>query len=432
MNNHYPQQQNSKGAALLIFVVLFLFGSLTLSVLLSKSIYADLAGARVLQNSKQSYYTALAANEDMAYRYLNNLTPDLTEVVTIAGITATSTVVYDGVSDSYTITSEGSKDEAVRSSQITIRVTDGTSFGAGLQSGEGGISLQNTATVYGDIYANGDVIGANSNIIYGDVVSAGPDGLIDGVHATGSAYANSIGISRSTLIEGDAYYQSINLGNTTVWGSTHPGSTDLATTALPIPDSVILAWEAEAEAGGTYSGPCPYVIESDVSIGPLKVPCDMEIDKNGTEVTLTGPIWVEGNLTITKGEIIVDGSLVDTMVPFIAHDASDPSSSKITAANGISFSSDSGDSYTLLISMNADGENGGSDKAISVKNSSNGEMIVYASHGIIEIENNTTLRQGTAYRIEAKNSAQVRFKKGLIIPDGATGTFSISSWSEVE
>src|SRR3989344_2148337 len=111
----------------------------------------------------------------------------------------------------------------------------------------------------GIVFSSGPIMGHNSNIVRGDVISAGPSGLADGIHATSSVYAHTISNSN---IDKDAYYTTIS--GTNVGGVSYPGSPDQATSSLPISDAKIDEWKAEALAGGTYSSPCPYTISGTV------------------------------------------------------------------------------------------------------------------------------------------------------------------------
>lgn len=434
-------QTNTHGAALLFFVMFFMAASIPLVFLMSKSIYADLAAYRILNESKLSYMSALSANEDIAYRYLSNLLPDSVETITIGGVPVTSTIVYDGVSDTYTVTSSATLNSVVRDVEVVLQVSNGVTFNFGLQSGQGGLEMHNTSQIIGNVHSNGTITG-DGNMIKGDVISAGATGFVGGIHATGSVYSNTIdanGVS-DTEIDGDAYYQTIDLGDVTVHGTTHPGSPDVATATFPISDDVIFDWEAEAEAGGTYSGPCPYVIQSDTTIGPLKIPCDFKIEKNNTDVYLTGPIWVTGDFSTKNGPVIhVDPSLPDTIVPIIADDPSDRiTGSTVSIENSTNFLGASGVSHVLVISMNEDEEvnyPSGTTIALNGGQSGQGDVIFYAPHGRASVSNSGRFTELTAYTIEMSNSVKVIFDSGLANPNfqgGPSATFSIISWDEVE
>ena len=96
---------------------------------------------------------------------------------------------------------------------------DVISFHFGIQSGDGGFTLDNTSSISGNVYSSGPIIVSNQNYIYGDVISTGASGLVYGIHATSSAYAHTIGnASRSTVIDKNAYYATTRV-NTTVGGT---------------------------------------------------------------------------------------------------------------------------------------------------------------------------------------------------------------------
>jgi len=70
----------------------------------------------------------------------------------------------------------------------------------------------------------------------------------------------------------------------------------------PLPNIDIAYWKAQAEAGGTcrtsFSGsdpPCPNFSGPALSLGPIKINGDLAVR---TELTVTGPIYVTGRLTI--------------------------------------------------------------------------------------------------------------------------------------
>jgi hypothetical protein len=171
-----------------------------------------------------------------------------------------------------------------------------------------------------------------------------------------------------------------------------------------------------------------------VILGPKKIPCDLVIDKPGIVVTIKGPVWATGNITLSKGELRVDSSLSGKIIPLISDKTTDRiGSSLVSVQTGASFTSATGNSYIMLISMNKSGETGGGNTAIDVVNNSAGELLVYAPHGTLYLQNNIALRQATAWKIMAQNSSIVRYKTGLLNPSftsGPSGTFAIQDWNE--
>lgn len=291
------------------------------------------------------------------------------------------------------------------------------SFHYGVQTGQGGFTLDNTSFITGNVFSSGSVIGSNKNYIYGDVISAGPSGLVYGVHATSSVYAHTIGnASQQTIIDKNAYYATTKT-NTTVTGSSFPNSTDQATTTLPISDTQINQWETEAAAGGTAST-CSngsYNISSGtMNLGPIKIPCDLNITGSSV-VTVSGPLWVTGNITIKNSSVVkMAATLGAQNVAIIADNpANQLTSSKIEAENTVTFqNSGTPGSSVFLISQNKSAEMGGNEEAIELNNSATA-FVAYAAHGRINISNSISLKEVTAYKISLKNSANIVYDTGL-------------------
>lgn len=439
MNNRIQQQQRGipqKGAALLLFVVFFVFTSLTLVLTIARGAYDDLVSYRALASSKASLYAAEAGIEDAIYRHRQGENYSSSETFTIAGVTVTTT--RNLVIDTYEILAEGNAQNAVRNSTIDLSVGVGASFNFGLQAGNGGIFMENNSTIRGNVFANGTVEGANNNIVYGDVISAGPSGIVDSVHATGSVWANRI---ESADVDKDAYYQTIV--GTTVGGVSYPGSPNQATATMPITDAMITGFESDAAAGtviASTSASCSsgkYAIGSDVTIGPIKIECDLEISGNSTDVYLAGAVWVTGNITIKNNpNIRIDSSVTGKSVAFIADKTTNrTTSSKITLENNAVFSGYGTGSYILMISQNNSRELGGSEVAVAMKNNATGAVLLYAAHGEILVENGSGLKEVTGYYIHTQNNTQIIYESGiasLLFTSGPGGGYAVQSWREVE
>ncbi len=251
------------------------------------------------------------------------------------------------------------------------------------------------------------------------------------ISATGTAYAHTIS---NSLIEGDAYYQ--NISGTTVWGTMYPGSTDQASSTLPISDEYVTAWESAAAGGGIISSPCPYTINSDVTLGPVKIGCNLVISGDPI-ITLLGPVWVSGNISVSNTATIrIDPSLGKTSIPIVADNLSNRlTSSKINLTNSVVFEDSGTDgSYILLISQNNSAESGGAENAITIGNSVSGELLLYSGHGTIQMNNSANLREVTGYKVSLANTANVVYQTGLaslLFSAGPGGSFSISLWREI-
>lgn len=419
------------GQAMITAVVLLLFVSVAIMLGLGSSVIKDTKIAQDFVKSKQSYLAAESGVEDIAYRVKKSLVFGSSEVLVLNGATTTTTITDVGANKD--VLASSSLDSLVRKVRTQVSAaTTGVGFVYGMQVGEGGVALENSAEVVGNLYSNGPITGQNSNIVRGDAISAGPSGLIDGVRATSTGRAHTI---TNSTIDGDAYYQSIS--GTTVGGTSYPGSADQATTSMPIAESTIDDWEAGALAGGVINSPCPYEIDTNTTIGPIKINCDLKITNDPT-ITLAGNVWVAGNIEVTnKVTMQVVSSYGSKSIVVIADNPSNrTTSSKIKLTNTSTYlGSGSGNSYVMLLSRNRDSKLGGGNKAIEVSNTATGDLLVYTSEGEVEMSNNTNMKEVTAYKIRAKNSTKVVYEIGLastLFSAGPSGGSSISGWREVQ
>lgn len=422
--------ESEGGQAVLFAVVFFVIGSLFLLYGIASPVLSGRALARAAQDSQQSFFASEGSLEDAVYRAKNVLPLSSVETLALGGAFATTTVT--SVLDTKEIVALGESSDLVRVSKTVLQLGEGANFNFGLQADAGGIILENNSEVVGSVYTNGTVFGFNSNLVRGEVISAGPAGVINGVHSTSSAYAHTI---QNSTIGGNAYYQTIS--GSTVTGTLFSGSTDQPTTTLPISDEMVEGWKSEAAAAGTISSPCPYTITSGtVTLGPTKINCDLNVTNTAT-ITLAGPLWVSGNINFANTATFrVGPSLQNKSVPIIADNPGDRlTSSKITLQNSTTYIGNGTNSFILLLSQNRSAEAGGGEEAIEVKNSASGAVLVYAGHGEVELENSVNLKEVTAYRIRAKNSAKVIYESGLanlLFTAGPSAGFSIESWKEVE
>ena len=61
--------------------------------------------------------------------------------------------------------------------------------------------------------------------------------------------------------------------------------------------------------------------------------------------------------------------------------------------------------------------------------------ILYTTNGFVQFENNTDLREVTAYGLRLKNNAELTYEAGLastIFTAGPSGGWTMKSWKEIE
>jgi hypothetical protein len=307
---------------------------------------------------------------------------------------------------------------ATKTIRATVGITDSVvSFHYGVQSGQGGFILNNSSKITGNVFSGGSIIGNNNNYILGDIVSSGPTGEVYGVHATGTVYAHTIGKANvSTVVDKDAYYTTKI--NTTVTGVSHPNSPDQPTAPLPIPDDQITAWESQAEAGGTISscdGSGDYNITSNTTLGPKKIACNLVVKGSGVTLSVTGPIWVVGDITTQTGPTIrIDPSLGSANVGIIADDPAAPLDRGLIDIGQSTVFQGSGapGSFVFLISQNKSAEQGGSKVAVSMGQGASA-LVAYANHGLINLNQSVSVKEVTGYKIALFQSANVVYDTGL-------------------
>ena len=436
---------SSRGQAMLITTVLFAAGTLAVVFgAIAPMIRAVQIGGD-LQESKQSYFTAEAGAEDAYYRVRNNVAVTFPYTLTLSTSTADISLETTGILEEQII-SKGNANNLIRTVVKELTVTDGFSFNFGVQTGIGGLYMNNNSVVNGNVYSSGIVTSSNGspnnyNLIKGAVVSAGPSGSVSYVHATSSVYARLI---HDATVDGDAHYQTFGgaTSSVTVAGTKYPNSSDQPTTTFPISDTLIATWEATAAAGGSVT--CTngsYTISSNVTIGPKKIPCNLTVSGNGTTLTLTGNVWVTGNITIsgsggTGVQMRVADSVGNKSIPIIADNQSNRSGSALISIDGNSNfygSTGNNESYVMLLSQNNSAESGGSNIAINVVNGAAGNLLIYASHGEIKLQNNVNLREVTAYKLTLINNTVVNYAIGLaqaLFTAGPGGSWKIKRWRE--
>ena len=149
-------QHKQKGAALIGMVLLFLVVSTTILVGVMNPVAFQIKNANEFLSSKQSYSLADAQAENALYR-LNNGRSDAPSTLSLLGVTATANITDIG--DVKQITVEGINQGFERIVQAQFRQDAGVSFNYGLQSGVGGIQMEGSSYITGNVYSNGDIVG---------------------------------------------------------------------------------------------------------------------------------------------------------------------------------------------------------------------------------------------------------------------------------
>ncbi len=262
---------------------------------------------------------------------------------------------------------------------------------------------------------------------------------VDGLTINGNAHAHEI---KNCAIAGDARYQTIL--DSTVGGTEYPGTPDPPVVVLPISDSNIADWKADAVAYEILdSSLCS--VSTDTTINGGKLTCLTGFrPAGGVTITLKGTLWVEGDIILeNNSKLILDSSYGDNGGIIIADNPGNEfTSGKILVENNIIICGSQGlndteddcanstGSYILVLSTHS----GEATYAINVKNNANG-AIFYAQNGTVNIKNGANLKEVTAYRLNLEENAEVTYESGLAdasFSGGPGGGWIINNWNEIQ
>lgn len=383
-----------------------------------------------------------------------------------SGYTGESGTSYGGGVYNITITNTGSgklvKAEAfvpdvatARAKRVVqITVSNGSKnigFNYGVQVGVGGLLMDNNSSVAGNVYSNSNVTG--SGTITGTAIAGGASGTISGVtvsagasahnvtNATVTGNVNTFALSGGTVtgnvsassvanctINGNAVYNTKSscsiTGTETTPNNNVPA--DPTIQPLPIDQTQINAWITDATNGGTVGN---QTISGSVSLGPKKINGNLTLNNNST-LTVTGTLWVTGAITFNNNSTLqLSSSYGSLSGVVIAGTSGSSSAGVINAQNGSTISgSGTAGSYVLLLSQRDDPTN----TAISVANNAAG-AIFYAGTGVINLYNNSTIKEATAEKIYMNPNAILTYASGLASAQFSSGPaggweFLVGTW----
>lgn len=248
--------------------------------------------------------------------------------------------------------------------------------------------------------------------------TGGVNGLIDGITVgqedVGIAYAHTV---NDSTVEGILYCQLGTNNNK----NCDTSRSDPVQVAMPISEQNIIDWKNEAETGGVYTG--NYILsESSASLGPKKIDGNFTIT-NGSTLTLTGTLWVTGNIIINNLAKIKLSPIYESSESAIIADG------LIDINNNASFSGSGVEgSYIMVLTTSS------SPEAIDLGNNA-GAILLYAANGTINVANNAGAKSLTAHYIHLEENAEIIYESGLINSNfvgGPSGTWNFSGWREIE
>jgi hypothetical protein len=246
----------------------------------------------------------------------------------------------------------------------------------------------------------------------------GTTGLIDGITvgttSNDHAYAHTV---TDADVSGTIYCK-VGSGNNKSCNTSRSDPTQLS---MPISDQNIQDWKDAATAGGVHSG--NYVVDdTTATLGPKQITGNLTVD-NGGELTVTGIIWVQGNLIVNNnGNISLDPSF-GTADGIIIVDGI------VTINNNATFNgSGTAGSYMTVLTTSY------SSSAITLSNNA-GAVALYAANGTIDVANNGTAKSLIGYYIHLNNNAIITYDNGITnanFSSGPSGSYHLADWGETE
>jgi hypothetical protein len=259
---------------------------------------------------------------------------------------------------------------------------------------------------------------------------------IQGVKITGSAKADAI---TTSTVSGDAYYHSID--TTPVSGTKHPASPTPPYVPLPLTETVMNQWKADAELGGVINGNCGLSGVSGcnadtMSLGPVKINGNLNLVGSKT-VTITGTVYVTGNVDIGDGGSVSCSFFYGAKSCVIIADGYIN-----TTNNAHLLGSGTSGSFILALSTKKGCLGAGgtgcttNSSAIEVGDNGNGALY-YAPYSLIDIFDNAKVTAVVGYMIALHSHAEINFDAkvaGITILPSVTGVTSsawnVNQWNE--
>lgn len=252
-----------------------------------------------------------------------------------------------------------------------------------------------------------------------------------GSAGVGDAWAHEV---NDSTIDGTNYCQ-LGSGNDKACNTSRG---DPPAQNLPISDSNVNDWKAQAAEGGTITGDYVLTNGATASLGPKVITGNLDLSNNVT-LTMTGTIYVMGTVTFSNGVILKLDSGYGANGGVLIADGY-INMGNLTTILGSGQSS----SYFLMLSTNdCDGLTAISpsglactinNSAIEVSNNV-GSVIVYTTRGLVDVSNNAGAKEVTGYKVKLQNNAVISYSTGLtnaIFSSGPGGGYTIDSWVEIE
>ncbi|MBU6414707.1 hypothetical protein KGQ34_00480 [Patescibacteria group bacterium] len=407
-----PAECSEKGQALMTMVIFTLLISLGGLLSFSSIALNETTTSRAALWGEKSYYVSEAGLEDASYRIMRGKMYAPIQTMTIDGFSATTTIAAVGGTKEVTALGNVLRDE--RTTKTILKSSNGVSFFYGIQVGDGGVVMGNNTSIVGNVFSNGDINGGGKtqSTVTGTAIAAG-------IHTIQNITVNQNGSAQN--------FNNCNIGGTATyvsqWNGCTAGSTQTASQApapgtFPITGEQITNWKNDAVAGGTINS---ITVNTNTSLGPKKINGNLTLGNNVT-LTITGTVWVTGTIAFGNNNTLRLSASYGELSGLVIVDGATN-----VGNNAIFLGSGTAGSYLMLLDTAIN-------DAIDIGNNANG-AIFYAPNGTIDIGNNLSLHEATAYKLEISNNSSIIYENGLAnlqFSSGPSGGYQIERWKETE
>lgn len=411
-------------------ILLVGFVAITSAIASSSLSVSNVLVEETIHTSDQAWYAAWAGIDEMLYRLRSrqNFVPRY-QVDLDLGSGATVSATIEGDNNQKTVRSSGYVGGVIKNIEVKVASSSSkASFIYAIQAGTGGVDLEGQTVIKGsnnasgNVYSNGAVRGKSTSSgnsgsrVLGSIWAVDYIGGLDspttgGVYIQKDAWVNALSACRVT---GNAR-ASAPPSNCPYSGSFTLSS---APPAIPLASVDATYWKNLAQAGGTWNGNC--IIDGSSldctsgtrQLGSIKIDGNVNVP-SGTNLTITGPVWITGDLVIDSNNIFYTAESVgkNSVVLVVSSPTNPANLGQIVTSSNVSFLRNSQGAGLIFISENTS-EQCGSGPAIET--SSNTATVVFvALSGCVHINSNSVLSGILAKRIYVENNSTIEFDPSM-------------------
>ncbi len=422
-----------QGQASLILVLILGLVSI-MSVLASSSLsVSNVQIEDTITETNQAWYAAWSGIDEIMYRLRAHQDFGASYTVNLTlpnGATVSATITGDN--NKKIARSSGFIGGVVKNLEVGIASASGkASFVFAAQSGEGGFELEGNTTVTGNVYSNGSVLGIKANSgnagskIMGSVWAVGDIGGLSspstgGVYIQKNAWANHL---TACLVGGNV--RASSAPTNCPYSGTYSMSTPPSAATLSSVDADY--WKTTAEAGGVWEGDCNIASANGTDcsagtriIGNKKINGNLNVP-SGVNLTLSGPIWVKGDMNVSQNNTISTAeSMGKNSVMIVTSDSSNPSvKGRMVTSSNVTFARNSQNAGVIVISENTSVD---CTNLPAIDMTSNTATVVFvAINGCINVGSNSMLNGILGKKIHIKNNSTIQYDpslaRAIVVPD---------------